>query len=165
MSDKSAFKDFIVLNASPLIVLLKSELDYILPGMFDRIAVPNAVWHEVTVCDDKACKNLKEAMWAEKQTIEVNRRILVWNLGNGESEVLSWSLNHQEYVAVIDDMAARKCSKALNIRHIGTAGLLVLAYRRRLIHSLEHAFYKVKNAGLYLSNELTARLIKAEVRH
>jgi len=165
MSDKSAFKDFIVLNASPLIVLLKSELDYILPGMFDRIAVPNAVWHEVTVCDDKACKNLKEAMWAEKQTIEVNRRILVWNLGNGESEVLSWSLNHREYVAVIDDMAARKCSKALNIRHIGTAGLLVLACRRGLIHSLEHAFSKVKNAGLYLSNELTARLIKAEVRH
>jgi len=76
--------------------------------MFDRIAVPNAVWHEVTVCDDKACKNLNEAAWAERQVIEVNRRILVWNLGNGESEVLSWSLNHREYVVTWLPENARK---------------------------------------------------------
>ncbi len=165
MSDNAVFKDFIVLNASPLIVLLKSELDYILPKLFGCIAVPDAVWKEVTVCDDKACQKLNGAAWAERQSIEVHQRILVWNLGRGESEVLSWGLKYAEHIAVIDDLAARKCSKALNIRHIGTAGILVLAYRSQLIDSLEHAFVKVKNSGLYISDELTTRLVQAETRH
>lgn len=165
MSDNPAFQDFVILNASPLIVLLKSELDYILPKMFGRIIVPDAVWNEITACDDKACEKLNQAAWIKRQVIEIDQRILVWNLGKGESEVLSWSLKYNEYIAVIDDMAARRCSKSLNIRHIGTAGLLVLAYRHGLIHSLEHAFSKVKNAGLYLSNDLVTHLIKNELKH
>lgn len=162
MSDEHALNDVVVLNASPLIVLLKSELDYILPNMFERIIVPNAVWKEVTACQDKACDNLNRALWAKREGIEIHRRILLWNLGNGESEVLSWSLKYNEYVAVIDDMAARKCAKALNIRHIGTAGLLLLAYRNGLIGSLKHAFSKVRNAGLYLSDDLVTHFIQSE---
>jgi predicted nucleic acid-binding protein len=71
-------------------------------------------------------------------------------------------LDDKACIAVLDDMAARKCSLALNIRCIGTAGILVLAGRRRLLPSLENAFSAVRNAGLYLSYDLVNRLIEAE---
>jgi predicted nucleic acid-binding protein len=162
MSSDQVFEDGIVLNASPSIVLLKSDLDDILPKMFGRIIRPDAVWNEITACNDKASENLKQAPWIKRKSIDIHERILVWNLGPGESEVLSWSLRNHDDLAVIDDMAARKCSKSLKIRHIGTADLLVLAYRNGLIPSLEHAFSKVKNAGLFLSDQLVTDLIQSE---
>ena len=37
----------IIADSSPLIVLLKSDLEDILPGLFDEILVPEAVWQEI----------------------------------------------------------------------------------------------------------------------
>jgi hypothetical protein len=34
----------VVLNASPLILLCNSELDFILPQLFTEIVIPDAVW-------------------------------------------------------------------------------------------------------------------------
>lgn len=38
----------IIVNASPLILLFNSELDFILPELFKEIAVPDAVRKEIT---------------------------------------------------------------------------------------------------------------------
>lgn len=69
------------------------------------------------------------------------------------------SLKNSAYIAVIDDLAARRCSVSLSIRYIGTAGVLLLASRFELIPSLQNAFLQVRNAGLYLKDELVERLI------
>ena len=37
----------IVINTSPLIVLFKSQLTYLLPQLFTEIIVPAAVWGEI----------------------------------------------------------------------------------------------------------------------
>jgi predicted nucleic acid-binding protein len=92
----------------------------------------------------------------------VDSSILLWDLGGGESEVLSWALAKPGCIAVLDDLAARRCSTALGIRHIGTAGLLVLASRFKLIPSLEEAFHEVRKAGLYLKDDLVQRLLAHE---
>ncbi len=63
MSNNLPMQDGIVLNASPLIVLFKSELEFILPGLFKKIVVPEAVWKEISAYDDKAFKGLLKAMW------------------------------------------------------------------------------------------------------
>jgi len=49
MSNNLPMRDGIVINASPLIVLFKSELEFVLPGLFKKIVVPEAVWQEVSV--------------------------------------------------------------------------------------------------------------------
>lgn len=38
----------VVINASPLIILFRSHLDRLLPGLFDEIYITEAVWSEVT---------------------------------------------------------------------------------------------------------------------
>jgi predicted nucleic acid-binding protein len=158
MSNNPSMEDAIVLNTSPLIVLFKAELDFVLSEVFKRIVVPEAVWQEISVYDDEAFKGLSEATWLRREEVSIDNRIVVWNLGNGESQVLSWALKKPDHIAVIDDLAARRCAESLAIRCIGTAGLLVLANRQKLIPSLASALSQVRKAGLYLTDDLVEHL-------
>jgi len=106
----------------------------------------------------EAFKGLSKATWLRREEISIDNRIVVWNLGNGESQVLSWALRKPDHIAVIDDLAARRCAESLAIRCIGTAGLLVLASRKKLISSLAGALSQVRKAGLYLTDDLVERL-------
>ncbi len=162
MSGSAKLGDLIVVNSSPLITLTKSSLDYILPELFTKIVVPGAVWQEISAYKDSSWKKLLNAEWLSPENVAIDFRILLWNLGKGESEVLSCSLKNSRYIAVIDDLAARKCSNALDIRHIGTAGILVLANRFKIIPSLADAFTEIKKAGLYLKDDLITRLLEKE---
>jgi len=162
MSDDTVLTRGAVVNASPLLTLSKAKLEYVLPRLFAKIIVPGAVWQEITAYQDLAWKKLLEAPWLTKVTVPVDGSILLWNLGMGESEVLSWALATPGCIAVVDDLAARRCSTALSIRHVGTAGLLILASRFKLIPSLEEAFHEVRKAGLYLKDDLVQRLLAHE---
>ncbi|RLC13018.1 MAG: DUF3368 domain-containing protein [Deltaproteobacteria bacterium] len=164
MSDKLPLRDEFVVNASPLITLFKSGLEFVLPELFGTVIVPGAVWQEVSNCDDDASEGLKTSPWAIRKKVRTDRRVAVWNLGSGETDVLSLSLKNSNRVAIIDDLAARRCAVSLTIRHIGTAGVLVLASRHKLIPSLRNAFSQVRNAGLYLKDDLVERLIIEEGR-
>jgi predicted nucleic acid-binding protein len=84
--------------------------------------------------------------------------ILIWNLGVGESEVLSLARADESYVAMIDDRIARNCARTLGIKTLGTGGALVLAKRRGLIPSASIALQKLLNAGLWLSDEIVTLL-------
>jgi len=115
-------RDGIVINASPLIVLFKSELEFVLHGLFKKIVVPEAVWQEVSVYHDEAFNGISKAMWVNHERVRIDRRIVVWNLGKGESQVLSFALKNPDHIAVLDDFAARRCAASLTIRSIGTSG-------------------------------------------
>jgi predicted nucleic acid-binding protein len=85
----------------------------------------------------------------------------VWNLGDGETEVLSWALNNKnQYRALIDDRAARNCAKTLGLSMLGTGGILVLAKRRGLIDSVGKTLIKLQDVGLYISEEIVFLLKK-----
>jgi predicted nucleic acid-binding protein len=102
---------------------------------------------------------LLETGWIRR--VEMNAiasEILIWNLGLGESEVLSLALADKSYVAMIDDRAARNCARTLGIHTLGTGGALVLAKRRGLIPSVSIALQQLLDAGLWLSDELMTLL-------
>lgn len=162
MSHDAVLTHGAVINASPLLTLSKAKLEGVLPRLFEEVIVPGGVWQEISAYQDLAWKQLLEAPWLTKVTVPVDSSILLWNLGMGESEVLSWALAKPGCIAVVDDLAARRCSAALGIRHVGTAGLLVLASRFKLIPSLEEAFHEVRKAGLYLKDDLVQRLLAHE---
>jgi predicted nucleic acid-binding protein len=147
----------IVANASPLILLFKSGSKGLLPQLFSEIVVPESVWDEVSRGGDVASQKLYdyESEWITRGTIQVPEEILVWNLGDGESEVLSWAYNNKnDYRAVVDDRAARNCAKTLQIPFLGTGGILVSAKKKNLIESVGDALQKLQNAGLYVSSEI-----------
>lgn len=151
----------VVINASPLIVLFKSQQAYLLPLLFKEILVAEAVWQEVTASEqsDKAAQQLPRATWAKRvTTVTVNPQIATWDLGAGESEVLSLALERPGYYAMVDDMAARRCARTLEIPTLGTGAALILAKRQGLISSVSGAIQAVRDAGLWLSDDLVQLL-------
>ena len=144
----------IIINSSPLIVLLKSQQAQLIPQLFTEILVPSGVFEEVTTKDDVAATQLPSISWI--QIVEVNTVapvVAAWDLGKGESQVLSLALKNSD-AAIVDDRAARRCGQALGITTIGTGGLLILAKRRGLIPSISPGIQALRDAGLWLSDTL-----------
>jgi len=147
----------VVINASPLIILFRGHLESLLPKLFSEICIPGAVWSEVTGggYKDESISGLINAEWPKKVEVSsISLRVAAWDLGPGESEVLSFAATHPGFRAMVDDKAARRCAKTLGIQTLGTGGMLVLAKRRKLIKSLAIELEKLRNAGLWLSDEL-----------
>ncbi|MEW6125586.1 MAG: DUF3368 domain-containing protein [Acidobacteriota bacterium] len=154
----------VVINASLLIVLFKSGMGDLLPQLFREIYIPEAVWQEIIAggAQDTAAQNLSSATWAQRVTVSVTNPIITaWNLGAGESEVLSYALENPGYRAMVDDAAARACAKTLNIPTLGTGGAIVLAKNRNLIDSVTQALEALQNSGLWLSENII-RLLKQQ---
>jgi len=151
----------IIVDSSPLIVLLKSDLEYILPELYKEIIMPEAVWQEILSGrnDDIAKQKLPLLPWIKRTpTTTSSVTIENYNLGKGETAVLNLALITFESRVILDDFAARKCAKALGIKFFGTGGLLILAKQKGLIDSVSDALEKVQNAGLWLSDTITELL-------
>jgi len=147
----------VVVNASPLIVLFKSQQADLLAELFSEIVVPGAVWEEIIAAGktDAAAHQLPTVAWARRVEIStIAPEILAWGLDAGESEVLSFALNNSGYRAMVDDAAARRCARTLGISTLGTGGALVLAKRRGLIPSISPAIQALRDSGLWLSEEV-----------
>jgi predicted nucleic acid-binding protein len=154
----------VVINASPFILLCKTDLIEILPGLFNEIFMPESVSQEIDEGRDAATQKLYdcEKTWLIRCLIGVSEDVLVWNLGQGESEVLSFALeNGSEYAALVDDRAARKCAATLGIKVFGTAGILVLGKKRGLIENVSDELKKLRNAGLWISDDVYNAVLKS----
>lgn len=152
----------VVINASPLIVLFRSGQADLLPRLFSRIVVPEAVWREVlNEHKDAAARGLVKQSWPIRETVVTSARVEVWNLGRGETAVLSYALAHPPIRAVIDDRDARRSAQALGIPMLGTGGVLLLAKRRGLLASVTEGLIKLRDAGLWLSEDIV-QLIKTQ---
>lgn len=145
----------VIINSSPLIVLFKSKQAELLPQLFTEILVPEGVFQEVTMVseDDAASRQLPTVSWIQRVEISaIAPEVAAWDLGNGESEVLTLALKTSDCRAIVDDRAARRCSQALSITTIGMGGLLILAKRRGLIKSISPGIQALRDAGLWLSD-------------
>jgi predicted nucleic acid-binding protein len=146
----------IVINASPLILLFNSDLEYILPKMFQNIIVPDAVWQEILNSPyfDKAAQRIPDTDWLKKVPGQTVEEVVRWDLGNGETEVLSFVFIQREDTPVIDDIAAKKCAVSLGIPTLGTGSTLILAKEKGIIDSVEKSLMKLRNAGMWISDSM-----------
>jgi len=150
----------IVLNASPLILLCNAELDFILPELFAEIIVPETVWQEIVGGPhvDRAAQLLPELAWLKKEPINPVPDVIRWDLGMGETEVLSFAVKHSDYTPVLDDILAKKCARSLGIQTIGTGAILILAKEQGLIESVEQSLRTLQNVGLWISESIIQML-------
>lgn len=123
-----------VVNSSPLIVLSRAGRLELLLTLGARVTVPNAVSEELAAHSDEAARALESVGWlARIPTDPVSPLVAAWDLGRGESAVLSWAAAHPGCLAVIDDYAARTCAEVLGVPVIGTLGLVLRAkFRGRI---------------------------------
>ncbi|NJL91378.1 MAG: DUF3368 domain-containing protein [Coleofasciculaceae cyanobacterium SM2_1_6] len=64
------------------------------------------------------------------------------------------ALKNYGYAAILDDRAAWRCSQTFGISTIGTGRLLILAKQRGLIPFVFPRIQALRDAGLWLSDDL-----------
>ncbi|TLD43587.1 MAG: hypothetical protein JETT_0018 [Candidatus Jettenia ecosi] len=147
--------EHVVVNASPLICLFASGLSDLLPALFTEIIVPDSVCKEIT--DKGKIDAASRTLFSNKRIKQINNVIIhptvaSWDLGRGESAVLSYALQNPKFWAVVDDREARRCAISLGCYYTGTVGIILLAKRRGVISSVRESLEKLQNAGLWLSD-------------
>lgn len=146
-----------IINASPLIYLSRSNYLPLLQLFGPEILVPQAVAQEIQHRDtqDPTVTALATTPWLRIVTTpEPDPLIQAWDLGKGESAVLSWAYSHPDTEAILDDRAARRCAAALNIPVRGTLGLVLIAKQRGEIPSARAVLEDLRRSGMYLSDSV-----------
>ena len=136
--------DRIVINASPLICLFRSNQANLLPLLFNEILIPDAVWQEVTQSgkSDQAAINLQNLPHSTRITVRsIPSEITAWDLGVGETEVLALAYEHRPIRAMLDDRAARRCASTFCVlarqQFQGNGGFLAVLLEA---HALSHKY-------------------------
>ena len=95
-----------VINASPLIVLAKISQISLLPQRCSEIVIPTGVVQEINfgLGDDpaKIWLNNEGASWI-RAVEPIEPVVASWDLGLGESHILSWAYQNPGYEAILDD--------------------------------------------------------------
>jgi predicted nucleic acid-binding protein len=155
----------IIVNASPLICLARAEMLYILRELFVKIAIPRAVESEILTgpVDDPMRKILEteHPPWIKTVELETDTsRLISWQLGPGEAEVLELAMLDKNSIAILDDKLARFYAKRLGMKVKGTLSLVLMAFRKGIISDGVEAMKKLRDSGLWISDKLFEGMVK-----
>jgi predicted nucleic acid-binding protein len=144
-----------VVNASPIICLAKAGFLDLLLKLPDEIIIPSTVIEEIQAgqSGDPAREVLASRTFPVEE-VAIRPEILAWDLGQGESAVLSYALSNPGWVAIVDDRAARNCARSFSIPLKGTLAVVILAKNRGLVTSAAEIMRSLQTAGLRLDEEV-----------
>ena len=86
--------------------------------------------------------------------------ILSWDLGAGETQVISHAVVHSTDRVVIDDLEARRCAQAMGLAIIGTLGIVGRAKVAGVIDRAGPVIQRLRETGLYASDEIVQQLLR-----
>jgi predicted nucleic acid-binding protein len=150
----------VVADTSPLNYLVRSRYVWILPELFGKVVVPNAVvtemQHPRAPADVQAFSGSPPA-WLE--CVEVGRVEdgLDSSLGDGEREAISLALQFHADALLIDDLAGRKEAQSRGIAARGTLAILLQASLRGHL-DFPTAFNQLQQLGFRASRALQEEL-------
>lgn len=147
-----------VVNASPLIFLSKAGVIHFLQQAAPDIVVPEVVALEVgrRGRNDITARTLANNPWVATVEVPVIPPLIQsWDLGPGESAVLTYARTHPGVVAIIDDGTGRRCTETLGVPLLGTLGLIMIAKKRGLIPMARPVIALLKQQGMSYSRACT----------
>lgn len=149
-------------NASPLIYLSKAGLIHLLQLLGQEIIIPKPVALEIQQrgATDLTAQAIANTPWLNIiETPPVPELIQSWDLGAGESSVLTWGYLHPGTEVIVDDLAARRCAAVLGIPVRGTLGLVLIAKQRGEIPAARPLIDQLRQSGMYLSTSVINRAL------
>ncbi len=145
----------LVINASPVIFLVKLDIINYLTLLFEELIIPKGVENEIARHEDDAKEWLSgKGKTYIKNVTNIPNYISAWDLGAGESEVITYAKEHNNCIAALDDKAARNCAYSLNVKVIGTIGLILLMNKHNLITDVEDKLKELRNLGFRINDDL-----------
>jgi predicted nucleic acid-binding protein len=151
----------VVLDTGPVISLSMIDKLDLLPHLFDKIFIPNAVWEELDRSDfSRNFPKVRSFFEGRVKNVNsFNELILITDYGESESMLLYKELGAD--FLVIDDKKARLIAEELEIDCIGTLAVLVKAKEKGLISDLKPVFENLIQNRRYYSksvlNEILSR--------
>jgi len=163
-AQESTGKGFVVADTTPLNYLILIEAVEVLPVLFHRICVPEAVAEEMS---RPAAPNRVRSWiasppaWFEMCSSEELMRDLpkaFRPLHSGERAALALALNLECDFVLIDERLGTKIASDLGLNPTGTLGILELAAKRRLI-DLSVMIDRLKTTNFRYPKALVERLL------
>lgn len=153
-----------IFNASPLILLGKIHQLHLIEVLSPNFRIPRPVVAEIGVgpSDDPTIKWLTSTSIAT-HIVDVPPTppfLAQWDLGAGETAVLSLALADDGAAVILDDLAARKFAMTFDLPLLGTLGLLIRAKHGGLIDQLGPQIRHLESAGANLSQIVIAHALK-----
>lgn len=150
-----------ILNASPIILLGKADLLKTISPLAKSWIIPKGVVREVE--KKRSIEPYLSSLSYNSKVVQESSStthplIAAWDLGQGESEVLTLALEKDGVCVVLDDLQARKCAALFDIPLIGSIGLIILAKRKGLIDLAKPIIERLKAAGLHIDNTMLERI-------
>ena len=155
-SPKSPIAEKWVVNSSPIIALGRVGQIKLITGLSQKAVMPQAVKEELlnAPIGDPARTAVESGLFEIIETPPPPPEILAWGLGKGETAVLSYALASPDWVAILDDSAARRCARSLSIRLTGTLSVVILAKQHGLIESAAQVLRALQNNEFRLDDTI-----------
>lgn len=151
----------VVADTSPLNYLVRSGLAWILPELFGRVLIPNAVRSELM--HPRAPIEVRDfaafpPSWLECVEVTGNLEQLGGQLGAGEREAINLAIEVRADALLIDDLPGRIEAAARGIPARGTLAVLLQAGVRGHLDFRE-ALTRIKELGFRTTPQLEQELI------
>ncbi len=146
-------REIIIADASCLIVLENIQHSSILQNLFGEVFIAPEVEKEFGV-DLPAWIKIKEV----QNRVQQNALNLI--LDAGESGSIALALETENSLLIIDEKKGRRVGQQLNLKIIGTLGVILLAKEKGFINSVADLLTKLDNANFRISQSLRAKILE-----
>lgn len=151
-----------ILNASPLIVLANTGYEGLIRQLASEFVVPRAVAIEILAgpVDDRARLQIAGGEWPVDEAPRASEELQTWDLGAGETAVLSYAIAHPGWTAILDDGAARRCARTFSVQVKGSLGIVLMTKKQGLIDSAASVLETLRQRGFRLDEKLISAALK-----
>lgn len=158
-------KGVVIADTGPIISLALVDKLHLLSKIFDNVFIPQAVWNELTNDNSRGDYKKVVAFFSDKVKTIVSFNNLTFAMDYGEAEaVILYRETSADYL-LIDDKKARDIAETLNIKCIGTIGLIAAAKQRGLIEAMRPLFIKWIEENRFYSIKLLNKILEKYSEH
>jgi len=157
----------VVSDSSILISLSRIGKLYLIHKIFpEGIFIPAEVWKEVVESGQgrPGAIQVQEAEWIKVKKIKNHKlsHLLKMDLDNGEAEAITLANEIDADLILIDERDARRVAKQLDLKVLGTVGLLIFAKQTGHMPSLKKVLDELVNqAGFRISKSVYNKALKS----
>ena len=149
----------VISNTGPLISLILIDKLLLLEKMFGGLLISNQVYKEIVNLEQKGyLKKEVNKKWIKK--LKSPKLDVLHRLHEGEASSISLALQYDKSLFLTDDFEARNFASYIGLEVMGTAGVLLLAKKEKLISNVGVLINTLVDNKRWLSKELIIEILK-----
>jgi predicted nucleic acid-binding protein len=152
----------VVCNTTPLQYLHQAGVLRILPALYGKILIPNAVADEISA-GLKSGVNLPDPTmldWIDVRMVPLSTWPVPRDIHRGEAEVIALAGSIHDSIMILDDLAARRHANLLGLKFTGTLGVILRARNAGLLEAVLPVVESLELAGFRLAESTKKDFLK-----